>query len=174
MTSLRAIRPTWGRCPQPPGIYRLTARMTRRGGGSFRLRSFRQLSRRSGCVPAVPYPPLRCFQSGRNTTRRAMIFQRTATTPLIRCLTPGVHFKRRPLAPHPHPRFTGLVWVAGRFCSVFLPQSNYKAVGHWVRGVAHCAPHWLIQNCPPAPSAASCSRMYVRTCSSSNPTVDTA
>src|SRR3989442_9014851 len=41
-------------------------------------------------------------------------------------------------------------------------------------GVARCAPYWLIQNCPPAPSAASCSRMYVRTCSSSNPTVDTA
>jgi hypothetical protein len=26
-------------------------------------------------------------------------------------------------------------------------------------GVARCAPHRLIQNCPPAPSAASCSRM---------------
>jgi len=41
-------------------------------------------------------------------------------------------------------------------------------------GVARCAPIGLLQNCPPAPSAASCSRMYVRTCSSSNPTVDTA
>ena len=41
-------------------------------------------------------------------------------------------------------------------------------------GVARCAPYWLIQNCPTAPSAASCSRMYVRTCSSSNPSVDTA
>ncbi len=40
-------------------------------------------------------------------------------------------------------------------------------------GVARYAPYWLVQNCP-APSAASCSRMYVRTCSSSNPTVDTA
>jgi hypothetical protein len=34
-------------------------------------------------------------------------------------------------------------------------------------GVARGAPYWLIQNCPTAPSAASCSRMYVRTCSSS-------
>ena len=41
-------------------------------------------------------------------------------------------------------------------------------------GVARCAPYWLVQNCPAAPSAVSCSRMYVRTCSSSNPTVDTA
>jgi hypothetical protein len=41
-------------------------------------------------------------------------------------------------------------------------------------GVARCAPDWLVQNCPAAPSAVSCSRMYVRTCSSSNPTVDTA
>ena len=41
-------------------------------------------------------------------------------------------------------------------------------------GVARCAPYWLFQNCPAAPSAVSCSRMYVRTCSSSNPTVDTA
>ena len=49
-----------------------------------------------------------------------------------------------------------------------------KAVGLVGLGVARCAPYWLVQNCPPAPSAASCSRMYVRTCSSSNPTVDTA
>jgi len=35
------------------------------------------------------------------------------------------------------------------------------------------SPYWLVQNCP-APSAPSCSRMYMRTCSSSNPTVDTA
>ena len=40
--------------------------------------------------------------------------------------------------------------------------------------VARCAPCRWFQNCPTAPSAASCSRMYVRTCSSSNPTVDTA
>ena len=41
-------------------------------------------------------------------------------------------------------------------------------------GVARCAPYWLVQNWPLVPSAASCSRMYWRTCSSSNPTVDTA
>ena len=41
-------------------------------------------------------------------------------------------------------------------------------------GVARCAPYWVVQNCPATPSAVSCSRMYVRTCSSSNPTVDTA
>ena len=40
-------------------------------------------------------------------------------------------------------------------------------------GVAQCAPYWLVQNCP-APSAASCSRMYVQTCSSSDSTIDTA
>ena len=121
MTSLRAIRPTWGRCPQPPGIYRLTARMTRRGGGSFRLRSFRQLSRRSGCVPAVPYPPLRCFQSGRNTTRRAMIFQRTATTPLIRCLTPGVHFSE----------VAKLTHGASVRSVAFSPDGKWVATGSW-------------------------------------------
>jgi len=33
--------------------------------------------------------------------------------------------------------------------------------GGWCmgEGVAPCAPYWLVQNCPPAPSAASCSRM---------------
>ena len=41
-------------------------------------------------------------------------------------------------------------------------------------GVARCAPHWVVQNCPTAPSADSCSRMDWRTCSSSKPTVDTA
>src|SRR5262249_16094551 len=38
---------------------------------------------------------------------------------------------------------------------------------------ARCASYFRLQNCP-LPSAASCSRMYWRTCSSSNPTVDTA
>ena len=36
------------------------------------------------------------------------------------------------------------------------------------------APWSWIQNFPPLPSASSCSRMYWRTCSNSNPTVDTA
>jgi len=48
-----------------------------------------------------------------------------------------------------------------------------KAVGVYL-GVARCAPQFAVQNCPLAPSAASCSRMYCRTCSRSNPTVDTA
>src|SRR3979490_3199626 len=53
---------------------------------------FRPLSRRSGCVPAVPYPPLRYSQSGRHQPARATIFCRTAITPLTHCLTPRVHF----------------------------------------------------------------------------------
>ena len=77
--------------PRAPGIYRLPARMAGFGGGQGRLRPFRLLSRRSGCVPAVPYPPLRYSQSGKHQPRRAILFQRTAMTPLTRCLTPGVH-----------------------------------------------------------------------------------
>ena len=48
--------------------------------------------------------------------------------------------------------------------------------GGWATelGVARCAPYWLVQNWAPAPSATSWSRMYWRTWSSSNPTVDTA
>ena len=95
MTMLRDCS-TWGRCPQTPGIYRLEARMSN-GGGWRRPRPFRLLSRRSGCVPAVPYPPLRFFQSGLHQLRRATIFQRTATTPLTCCLTPGVQFILRVL-----------------------------------------------------------------------------
>ena len=59
MRKLRAIL-HWGLCPQTPGIFRFPARMV-----VFRERAtpapmpFRPLSRRSGCVPAVPYPPLR-------------------------------------------------------------------------------------------------------------------
>jgi hypothetical protein len=92
MTLLRDESSSWGRCPHTPGIYRIPARMTERGGRSLGLRSFRPLSRRSGCVPAVPYPPLRSFQSGLLQPRRAMIYQRTATAPLTSCLTPGVQF----------------------------------------------------------------------------------
>src|SRR5258708_35821873 len=83
-----------GAAPKAPGIYRIPARMTERGGRSLGLRSFRLLSRRSGCVPAVPYPPLRSFQSGLLQPRRAMIYQRTAITPLTLCLIPGVQFNK--------------------------------------------------------------------------------
>jgi len=90
MTMLRGSS-TWGRRPQTPGICRLPARMSH-GGGWRRPRPFRLLSRRSGCVPAVPCPPLRYSQSGLWQPRRAIIFQRTAITPLTCCLTPGVQF----------------------------------------------------------------------------------
>src|SRR5215510_4509809 len=63
-------------------IYRFPARMVCHGGGRSRLLPFRRLSRRSGCVPALPYPPLSYFQSGSHQPRRAMIFHRTAITPL--------------------------------------------------------------------------------------------
>ena len=59
MRWLRSIRLNWGLRPQTPGIYRLRARMAYCGGGRSRLLPFRLLSRRSGCVPALPYPPLR-------------------------------------------------------------------------------------------------------------------
>ena len=92
MTWLRDESSSWGRCPQTPGIYRIPAGMTERGGRSLCLRSFRPLSRRSSCVPAELYPPLKFFQSGLPQPRRAMICQRTAITPLNCRLIPGVQF----------------------------------------------------------------------------------
>ena len=91
MRLLRCIQLNWGLRPQTPGIYRFQARMACGGGGLSRLLPFRLLSRRSGCVPALPYPPLRYFQSGPHQPRRAMIFHRTAITPLTFCLTRWVH-----------------------------------------------------------------------------------
>src|SRR5579863_10655227 len=98
----------WGLCPQTPGIYRVPARIAvllrnwglrpqtpgalREGDGGPVSLLFRPLSRRSGCVPAEPYPPLRFFQGGRLQPRRATIVQRTAITPLTSCRTPRVHF----------------------------------------------------------------------------------
>ena len=95
MRLLRSHRLNGGLRPQTPGIYRFRARMVCHGGGWSRLLPFRLLSRRSGCVPALPYPPLRYSQSGPHQPRRAMIFHRTATTPLTFCLTRGVHPKTR-------------------------------------------------------------------------------
>ena len=47
--------------------------------------------------------------------------------------------------------------------------------GHPLVSASRSSAPWLwIQNCPPLPSASSCSRMYGRTCSNSKPTVDTA
>ena len=61
-------------------------------------RPFRPLSRRSGRIPALPYPPLRYFQSGSTATPPAMLLHPTATTPLTSCLTPGVQFTCTPYA----------------------------------------------------------------------------
>jgi hypothetical protein len=55
-------------------------------------RPFRPLSRRSGRIPALPYPPLRCFQRGSTATPPTMLLHLTAITPLTSCRTPGVHF----------------------------------------------------------------------------------
>ena len=63
MRLLRSIQLNWGLRPQTPGIYRFQARMAWGGGGLSRLLPFRLLSRRSGCVPAEPYPPLEHSQS---------------------------------------------------------------------------------------------------------------
>src|SRR6266436_8409234 len=57
---------------------------------------FRPLSRRSGRIPALPYPPLRCFQSGSTPTSPTTLLHRTAITPLTSCLTPRVHFTAAP------------------------------------------------------------------------------
>ncbi len=117
MKSLRDSLLSWGRCPQTPGIYRLGARMTALGGGRSRPRPFRRLSRRSGCVPAWPYPPLRYFQSGSHQPRRSILLQPTATTPLTDCLTIGVHSGRPAGSLRPAPsRTKSVAYVLGIKC----------------------------------------------------------
>ena len=45
-------------------------------------RPFRPLSRRSGRIPALPYPPLRCFQSGSTATSPRNAFAANGDNPL--------------------------------------------------------------------------------------------
>src|SRR5215472_1147599 len=89
--------------------------------------------------------------------------------------------RREPLSPSRIDAKTLNVFVLHRARQVrHPPQSGWldglgrlkggRAVG---LDAARCASYFRLQNCP-LPSAASCSRMYWRTCSSSNPTVDTA
>ncbi len=108
MRWLRSIRLNWGLRPQTPGIYRLRARMAYCGGGRSRLLPFRLLNRRSGCVPALPYPPLRYFQSGSHQPRRAMIFHRAATNPLnfLSHWRGSPHLNHVPACPFPFPFLT--------------------------------------------------------------------
>ena len=49
----------WGLCPQTPGIYRFPARMAVLVGAAGAAPPFRPLGRRSGRIPALPYPPPR-------------------------------------------------------------------------------------------------------------------
>ena len=74
MTLLRDESSSWWRCPQTPGIYRIPARMTDSGGRSLDLRSFRPLSRRSGCVPAVKYQTDGLDKQARNRRRVSSAF----------------------------------------------------------------------------------------------------
>ena len=94
----------WGRCPQTPGFTAWPPKWQREKhqGGRSRPVPLRLLSRRSGCVPAEPYPPLSSVQSGATQPRRTMIFHRTALTPLTLCLTPGVHCTPYPRRRVPH------------------------------------------------------------------------
>ncbi len=50
---------SWGRCPQTPGIYRFSARMAVLFGAAGAAPPFRPPVRRSGRIPALPYPPPR-------------------------------------------------------------------------------------------------------------------
>ena len=59
--------------------------------------------------------------------------------------------------------------------SGWLDELGRLKGGRWLYlGVARCAPLLTVQNWPLLPSALPSSRMYWRTCSSSNPTVNTA
>jgi transposase InsO family protein len=93
--TLTALRSDWRTAPAA------------RAGASFRPRGaiclwrVSALSRRSGCVPAEPYPPLSSVQSGATQLRRTMIFHRTALTPFTPCLTQGVHCILLPLPDEP-------------------------------------------------------------------------
>ena len=49
-------------------------------------RPFRLPSRRSGRIPALPYPPLGCSQRGLNLASPSTFSQRMAITPLTSCL----------------------------------------------------------------------------------------
>src|SRR6266478_4963213 len=103
--------------------------MTERGGRSLGLRSFRLLSRRSGCVPAVTYSPLRSFQSGLLQPRRAMIYQPTAITPLTLCLTPGVQFKPGNTIEDPDASEEAVPKSEGRAELPFLPALRQDVPG---------------------------------------------
>jgi hypothetical protein len=90
-----------------------------------------QHERAKKCVPAEPHPPLSSAESGITQLRRAMIFHRTALTPLTLCLTRGVHCKIAPAqARGVNPGFSNRVPRQGALhtrllvASVLLPRSG--------------------------------------------------
>ena len=88
----RPRRPQYGgSAPATPGFNAVAPEWLFTTGRRLPPLSFRPLSRRSGRIPALPYPPLRYFQSGSTATSPTIASQRTAITPLTSCLTPGVH-----------------------------------------------------------------------------------
>ena len=100
---------------------------------------FRPLSRRSGRIPALPYPPLRCFQSGSTATSPSTLFQRTATTPLTSCLTDCP-----PPGSRGRPRVPPWTWT--------VPSQRFSAdVPLRPRGLSRVPP-WTLADCPPPTS----------------------
>ena len=106
------------------------------------LRPFPRLSRRSGRIPALPYPPLRCYQSGCINPSPSMPVQVRRLPPLLCDSLQG--FTSEPLHPQKSPRSPagtpeisanrGLCWGAlGPKRSERHPACGWN-VNHHLRG----------------------------------------
>src|ERR1041385_6844152 len=97
MRWLRVIL-NWGLCPQPPGFIACFSPewmfcICSQGTALTCPPPFRPLNRSLGLLPSIALS--RPAQVGPVSTKSlsgSMENQRTAITPLTRCLTPGVHF----------------------------------------------------------------------------------
>ena len=82
MRSLRASYETGALPLRPRDLTQLRQNGCFTTGRLTPPRPFRPLSRRSGRIPALPYPPLRCFQSGSTATSPCNDFSANGDNPL--------------------------------------------------------------------------------------------
>ena len=135
MTMLRDRFSSWGRRPQAPGIYRIPARMTERGGRSARPPLIPAAESALGLRPRSALSSAQVLPEWITSTSPCNDLSANGGNPLTSCLTPGVQFIHHlypPYRPATHTRknrlrFRGNQPITTQFLPFFGPQTEGDA-----------------------------------------------
>jgi hypothetical protein len=154
--SARATHACGGFAPTPPGfgalvplpIWSFTGQIAKGGRPSIPLYRSRPLSRRSGCFPAWPYPPLSSAlivlgRENRGCARlESMTLALRGSGPSKNQLPPR-RYGRRPEQLHPICASSGIAC-----CSPVFPDTRQRVFAPGGQVLAYCSAGWLVLDRP--------------------------